>query len=377
MCKRHPQHRVGRRCGTGSRVAARRMHAQPRSSAAPSTAACWCARRATPSRLAPPLIVSERTDRDHRRRPCLAKFSMRSAVTRPDGHATVLPRHGHPPPAARIRAHCPRSVPCEQPAPQRDRRRIRSKPRIWRNLLHPSHESRRPPSATARSSTSAPEGVYLWDNHGRQYLEGMAGLWCTALGYGEEELVQAAERRSCAKLSYSQLFAGKTNEPSVLLGREAQGHDALRRWPGDSSASPARIANDTQVKLMWYYHNLIGKPERKKIIARRSGLPWCHSRQRQPHRPRRLPSRSSICPFPGILHTDSPALLPGGAREGESPRTTSPRAWRTNLDDLIRAEGAGHHRSLHRRTGARRRVASSCRRTATTKRSKPSCDATG
>ena len=63
------------------------------------------------------------------------------------------------------------------------------------------------------------EGVYLWDSKGNQYLEGMAGLWCTALGYGNEELAKVAEEQM-RKLSYSQLFAGKTNEPSILLAEK-------------------------------------------------------------------------------------------------------------------------------------------------------------
>ena len=63
------------------------------------------------------------------------------------------------------------------------------------------------------------EGVYIYDDQGNQYLEGMAGLWCTALGYGEEELIAVASEQM-RKLSYSQLFAGKTNEPSVLLAEK-------------------------------------------------------------------------------------------------------------------------------------------------------------
>ena len=87
------------------------------------------------------------------------------------------------------------------------------------HLLHPTtdlaayHDSG--PTVHARA-----EGVYLWDGNGKQYLEGMAGLWCTALGYGEEELVQAAAAQM-RKLSYSQIFAGRTNEPSVLLAERS------------------------------------------------------------------------------------------------------------------------------------------------------------
>ncbi len=104
-------------------------------------------------------------------------------------------------------------------------------------------------------------GVYLWDNKGNKYIEGMAGLWCTALGYGEEELVEAAVKQM-RELSYSQLFGGKTNEPSVLLAEKLKAmmpFDAGRVFYGLSGSD----ANDTQIKLMWYYFNAIGKPEKK------------------------------------------------------------------------------------------------------------------
>ena len=55
----------------------------------------------------------------------------------------------------------------------------------------------------------------------------MAGLWCTALGYGNEELAKVAEEQ-CG-VSYSQLFAGKTNEPSILLAEKLKAMVHLRR----------------------------------------------------------------------------------------------------------------------------------------------------
>ena len=87
--------------------------------------------------------------------------------------------------------------------------------RDLRALLHPStnlklHQEHGP------TVHERADGVYLWDNKGKQYLEGMAGLWCTALGYGNKELAAVAEEQM-RKMSYSQLFAGRTNEPSVLL----------------------------------------------------------------------------------------------------------------------------------------------------------------
>ena len=55
------------------------------------------------------------------------------------------------------------------------------------------------------------EGVYVYDNNGKQCIEGMAGLWCTALGYGNQELVDVATEQ-LKKLSYTHMFGGKTHQ---------------------------------------------------------------------------------------------------------------------------------------------------------------------
>ena len=110
------------------------------------------------------------------------------------------------------------------------------------------------------------EGVYIYDTDGNKYLEGMAGLWCTALGYGEAELVTTAAEQM-TKLCYGPLFAGKSNEPSIRLATK------LAEWVPIKGARflfgcSGSDANDTQVKLMRYYFNAIGKPEKKKILSR-------------------------------------------------------------------------------------------------------------
>ena len=202
-----------------------------------------------------------------------------------------------------------------------------------RHLLHPTtnladHHARGP------AVHDRAEGVYLWDNRGRQYLEGMAGLWCTALGYAEPELARVAEEQM-RRLAYSQLFAGKTNEPSVLLAEKLKSmmpFDAGRVLFGLSGSD----ANDTQVKLMWYYHNLVGKPEKKKIVSRLggyhgvtvasgslTGLPPFH--------------KHFDLPIPNILHTANP-LYYRQAREGESEDDFTTRLA-NELEDLILAEG--------------------------------------
>ena len=201
------------------------------------------------------------------------------------------------------------------------------------HLLHPTtnlklHRQQGP------SIHDKAQGVYLWDSKGKQYLEGMAGLWCTALGYGNEELAKVAEEQM-RKLSYSQLFAGKTNEPSILLAeklKEMVPFDAGRVFYGLSGSD----ANDTQMKLMWYYHNAIGKPEKKKIISRQrgyhgvtiasgslTGLPPFH--------------KEFDLPISGVFHTESPHYY-SGAKDRETEAQFLFRIL-AELEKLIEREG--------------------------------------
>jgi len=206
--------------------------------------------------------------------------------------------------------------------------------RDLQHLLHPTTNLKLHHQVGPRVHDHA-AGVYLWDNQGKQYLEGMAGLWCTALGYGEEALIQAAEQQM-RKLSYSQLFGGKTNEPSVLLAeklKQMAPFEAGRVFFGLSGSD----ANDTQVKLMWYYNNAIGRPEKKKIISRHrgyhgvtvasgslTGLPAFHAH--------------FDLPMAGILHTDCPFYY-RGHEPGESESDFVDRIV-GNLSRLIDKEGA-------------------------------------
>jgi 4-aminobutyrate---pyruvate transaminase len=178
------------------------------------------------------------------------------------------------------------------------------------------------------------QGVYLWDSKGKQFIEGMAGLWCTALGYGEEELVRVAAEQM-RKLSYSQLFGSKTNEPSILLAeklKQIAPFDAGRVFFGLSGSD----ANDTQVKLMWYYNNIIGRPEKKKIISRRRGY---HGVTAASGSLTGLPAFHAHfdLPIQGILHTDCPFYY-REAVDGESESAFVERIV-GNLEALIIQEG--------------------------------------
>ena len=201
------------------------------------------------------------------------------------------------------------------------------------SLLHPAtnlatHHERGPLVLTRG------EGIYVWDESGKQYLEGLAGLWCTALGYGVEELVEAAARQM-KELTFSHLFGGRSHEPAIALAEKLKGmmpFEAGRVFFGNSGSD----ANDTQVKLVWYYNNAVGRPEKKKIISRTkayhgvtvasgslTGLPAFH--------------RDFDLPIPQVLHTDCPHFYrfaePGETEDAFSSRLAD------NLEQLILKEG--------------------------------------
>ena len=113
------------------------------------------------------------------------------------------------------------------------------------------------------------EGVTVYDSDGKGYIEGMAGLWCTALGYSNRELVEAAAEQM-AKLPFTHLFAGRSHDPAIELAERLKD---LAPVPVSKVlfCSSGSEANDTQVKLVWYMNNALGRPRKKKIIARLRG----------------------------------------------------------------------------------------------------------
>jgi 4-aminobutyrate--pyruvate transaminase len=110
------------------------------------------------------------------------------------------------------------------------------------------------------------EGVRVYDENGKEYIEGLAGLWCTALGFSEPRLVEAAAR-GLAQLPFYHTFGGKAPAPTIDLAERL-----IRLAPVPMSkvlfANSGSESNDTAVKLVWYYNNALGRPAKKKIISR-------------------------------------------------------------------------------------------------------------
>lgn len=177
-------------------------------------------------------------------------------------------------------------------------------------------------------------GVRVYDNHGKEYLEAMAGLWCTTLGYGDDELARTAYEQ-IKKLSFSHLFTGKSHEPGILLADKLvrmAPFEASRVFFGNSGSD----ANDTQIKLVWYYNNAVGRPKKKKIIARTKGY---HGTTLGSAGLTGLPSFHKLfdLPLPPFLHTEAPYYY-RGAKPDESEDDYSTRLA-ASLDELIEREG--------------------------------------
>lgn len=179
------------------------------------------------------------------------------------------------------------------------------------------------------------EGSYVYDINGKKYLDALAGLWCTALGGSEPRLVAAATEQ-LNKLPFYHSFWNRTTKPSLDLAKDLLEMFTARKMGKVFFTNSGSEANDSQVKLVWYYNNALGRPNKKKFIARSksyhgstltsaslSGLPPLHHK--------------FDLPASFVLHTDCPHYwrfhLPGESEEEFATRLAN------NLENLILKEG--------------------------------------
>ncbi len=177
-------------------------------------------------------------------------------------------------------------------------------------------------------------GVYVTDSSGKEYIEGMAGLWCTALGYSNQELVETAYEQM-KKLPFTHIFGGRSNDPAIELAeklKEIAPVPISKVFYGASGSD----ANDTQVKIVWYMNNALGRPQKKKIISRLKGY---HGVTVASASLTGLPNNhiDFDLPLPGILHTSCPHHY-RFAEPGESELDFSSRLA-AELEEMILREG--------------------------------------
>jgi 4-aminobutyrate--pyruvate transaminase len=161
---------------------------------------------------------------------------------------------------------------------------------------------------------SGGRGIYVQDEAGTEYLEGVAGLWCATLGFSEERLVEAAVRQ-LRTLPFYGSFNHRTNDAALALAERLV---PLAPVPMAKVffANSGSEANDTAIKIAWYYNNALGRPRKKKILAHdlgyhgstigaasATGLPHMHA--------------GFDLPLPFVRHVPSPYYFRDG-RPGES-----------------------------------------------------------
>lgn len=178
------------------------------------------------------------------------------------------------------------------------------------------------------------KGIYVEDRDGRKSLDGFAGLYCVNIGYGRTEVADAIHEQA-QQLAYYHTYVGHSNEQIIKLSERivrTAGMGMSRVYYGLSGSD----ANETNIKMVWYYNNVLGRPEKKKIISRDRGY---HGSGLMTGSLTGLPSfqKAFDLPLDRVLHATCPHYW-RNARPGESERDFS-RRLAAELDALIVAEG--------------------------------------
>ena len=203
------------------------------------------------------------------------------------------------------------------------------------HFFHPStHMGMHARGETPRRVIAGGEGVYITDSDGKRSLDAFAGLYCVNVGYGRTEIAEAIAKQA-HELAYYHAYVGHGTEASITLARmiiERAPKNMSRVYFGLSGSD----ANETNIKLIWYYNNILGRPEKKKIISRwrgyhgsgvmtgsLTGLAVFHNNFDLPRAP--------------ILHTEAPYFYRRPDRSMTEEQFSADCA--AKLEEMILAEG--------------------------------------
>ncbi len=177
-------------------------------------------------------------------------------------------------------------------------------------------------------------GVYVMDDDGKEYIEGMAGLWSAALGFSNERLATVAYEQM-KQLPFYHAFNQRSHEPAINLAEKLK---SMAPVPMSKVffANSGSEANDTVVKMVWYMNNALGRPKKKKIVGRLKGY---HGITVASGSLTGLPTnhRSFDLPIQGIVHTSCPHYY-RFAKDGETEEQFATRCAE-ELEQLIIKEG--------------------------------------
>jgi L-2,4-diaminobutyrate transaminase len=201
------------------------------------------------------------------------------------------------------------------------------------NVFHPFTALARHEQVGPRMTIVAGSGVRLTDDQGRTYIDAMAGLWCVNVGYGRPELADAMYQQA-KRLPYYHSFGSMATEAPALLAERLLAMSPVpmsKVFFGNSGSD----ANDTHVKMIWAYNNALGRPAKKKIIARQRGYHGTTVVSASLTGLANMHAGFDL-PLPQILHTTAPHRVwePDAGTDAEF----SARLAR-DLEELILGEG--------------------------------------
>lgn len=205
------------------------------------------------------------------------------------------------------------------------------------HFLHPFTDFRELASQGARVIVKG-DGIYIWDSEGHKILDAMSGLWCVNVGYGRRELADAAYQQLLTLPFYNSFF-NTTNEPAVKLAAKlaslapAAGE---RRFDHVFFAGSGSEGNDSNVRMVRRYWDLLGEPRRKVIISRQNSYHGSTVAGASLGGMSDMHAQGDL-PIPDITHIEQP-YYPDLAKDGESRASFGVRAARW-LEDRILAVG--------------------------------------
>ena len=180
------------------------------------------------------------------------------------------------------------------------------------------------------------KGIHIIDKDGREFIDGFAGLYCVNIGYGRTEVAEAIYQQAL-ELAYYHTYVGHSNEPQIALSEkiiELAGPGMSKVFYGLGGSD----ANETQLKIVRYYNNVLGRPQKKKVISRQRGYHGSGLATGSLTGLKAFHDQFDL-PLSGILHTEAPYYYHRAAeQEGMSEREFSEHCA-SKLEELILAEG--------------------------------------
>ncbi len=189
------------------------------------------------------------------------------------------------------------------------------------HFLHPFTDFRSLAARGSRVITKA-DNIYLWDSEGRKILDAMSGLWCVNVGYGRRELIDAATAQ-LEQLPFYNAFFQTATPPAIELA-ELLAEVTPPQFKHVFFSGSGSEGNDTVVRMVRRYWDLLGQPERSVVISRHNAYHGSTMAGASLGGMSGMHAQGGL-PIPGITHIEQPFWFELGRRSG-SAVPTSPTA---------------------------------------------------